>query len=196
MKKKLILVASPPACGKTYVSQRIARSAEHMVYLDKDDLCELLGAAFKVSGNPVDMDGAFYAENLRAAEYTTILNIAFSALRFADAVLLNAPFGKEVRDIDYMRTLKEKANSLGAELLLIWVAVPVDLWRERMQKRGCGRDTHKLENWEAYSKTVDHTPPRQLVRENGVDGFFIFRNEDDAAVEQSLKEVMKRILAD
>ena len=42
MKKKLIFVAAPPACGKTYVSQRIAEAVPQMVYLDKDDLCDLL----------------------------------------------------------------------------------------------------------------------------------------------------------
>ena len=77
MKKKLVLVAAPPACGKTYVSELIAKSAEHIVYLDKDDLADLIRASFAVSGNEMDMDGEFYINNLRPSEYSTIFNIAF-----------------------------------------------------------------------------------------------------------------------
>lgn len=196
MKKKLILVASPPACGKTYVSRLIAKSAGHVVYLDKDDLAPLLGAAFKVSGNVADMDGAFYANNLRPAEYDTILNIAFAAMEFEDLVILNAPFGKEVRDAEYMRGLKERANAMGAELLLIWVVVSEAVWLERMKYRNSSRDTEKLAHWDDYVKTVDHTPPIQLVRQNAVDGFLTFNNENNMAAEQSLRETLRMIIGE
>ena len=36
MEKKLILVTSPPACGKTYVAKALAKNLKHVVYLDKD----------------------------------------------------------------------------------------------------------------------------------------------------------------
>ena len=39
--KKLILVTSPPACGKTYVSKKLAENLNHVVYLDKDTLIPL-----------------------------------------------------------------------------------------------------------------------------------------------------------
>lgn len=196
MKKKLILVASPPACGKTYVSELIAGSVKSMVYLDKDDLCDLLRAAFKVAGQDVDMDGAFYIDNLRPAEYSTILHIAFSTLRFADTVLLNAPFGKEVRDADTMRAMKDRANALGAELLLIWVTVPTDVIHERMKKRNSDRDTLKLENWDEYVAKINYTPPRELEAMGAVDRFILFDNKDDASAELSLKETLKIILGD
>ena len=38
MKKKLILVTSPPACGKTFISKELAKRLKHVVYLDKDTL--------------------------------------------------------------------------------------------------------------------------------------------------------------
>ena len=41
MVKKLILVTSPPACGKTYISKALAARLEHVVYLDKDTLQNL-----------------------------------------------------------------------------------------------------------------------------------------------------------
>ena len=36
MSKKLIIVTSPPACGKTYISKELAKRLNHIVYLDKD----------------------------------------------------------------------------------------------------------------------------------------------------------------
>jgi predicted kinase len=196
MKKKLILVASPPACGKTYVSERIAKSVGHVVYLDKDDLCALIRASFKVAGEEVNMDGDFYISNLRPAEYETILHIAFSALRFSDTVLLNAPFGKEVREADTMRMLKDRANALGAELFLIWVSVPTDVIYQRMKKRNSDRDTLKLANWDDYVSKINYTPPHELEKVGAVDRLILFDNKDDSSSELSLKETLKIILGD
>ena len=39
--KKLILVTSPPACGKTFISKQLAKALNHVVYLDKDTLIPL-----------------------------------------------------------------------------------------------------------------------------------------------------------
>ena len=191
MEKKLILVASPPACGKTYVSQLIANKVDHAVYLDKDDLCELLRAAFSVAGREVDMDGDFYLENLRPAEYATILYIAFSTLRFADRVILNGPFGKEVRDTAFMRELKEKANENGAALILVWVTAPIELCYERMKTRNSDRDVLKLAGWDSYVKKTDYTPPYPLEEQGAVDGMIIFDTRDDVAVQASLEETLK-----
>lgn len=186
MAKKLILVASPPACGKTYVSEMIAKSVEHMVYLDKDDLGDLIRAGFAVSGNEPDMDGEFYIKNLRPAEYSAILNIAFSALRFEDYVLLNAPFGAEVRDGEYFRILKEKANRNGAKLVLIWVTASPQVCYERMKKRNSDRDTLKLADWENYIKNINFNPPYDLEEKNAVDKFIVINSDDDVSFNQSL----------
>ena len=142
------------------------------------------------------MDGEFYINNLRPAEYSTILHIAFSSLRFADIVLLNAPFGKEVRDVEYIRTLKKRANELEADLLLIWVTAPVEVCYERMKKRNSDRDTLKLQNWEDYVKKINYTPPYPLETSGAVDGFLIFDNKDDASAELSLKKTRKMILGE
>ena len=196
MKKKLIFVAAPPACGKTYVSELIAKSLENVVYLDKDDLCDLLRTSFTVCGKEIDMDGEFYINNLRSAEYSTILTIAFSTLRFARHVILSAPFGKEVRSTEYMRSLKDKANDLDAELLMIWVTAPLSLCYERMKKRNSDRDILKLENWEAYVKKTNYTPPYELENAGAVDRFMIFDTASDEAVKLSLKETIKIILGE
>lgn len=193
MKKKLILVAAPPACGKTYVSELISRSVEHIVYLDKDDLADLIRCAFELCGEKLNMDGQFYAKNLRASEYSTILHIAFSTLRFEDLVLLNAPLSKEVRDSEYMLSLKERAASLDAELVLIWVTAPLDICFERMKKRNSDRDTLKLENWDEYVKNIDYSVPLKLVEDNAVDSLIVFDTADDNSFAASLEKTLEII---
>lgn len=195
MKKKLIMVASPPACGKTYVSERIAKAAGHVAVLDKDDLRLLVAAAFDAAGQPFDMDSAFYVNNLREADYATVLNIAYSVLRFEDLVLANSPFGREVRSAERMRAIKERANALGAELMLIWVTAPPEVAYARMKKRNCDRDTLKLQNWDSFVKTQNFTPPEGLVEKGAVDSFIIFDSSNDETFERSFEQTMCLILA-
>ena len=162
-----------------------------MVVLDKDDLRELVVAAFAAAGQPFDMDSAFYRDNLRDADYGTVLNIAYSALRFEDLVLANSPFGREVRSVERMQAIKAKANAVGAELMLIWVTAKPEVCYARMKQRNSDRDTLKLENWEEFVKTQNFTAPSSLVEAGAVDKFIIIDNSDD----ETLNECIDRALA-
>ena len=194
MRKKLILVAAPPACGKTYVSERLAKELGHAVYLDKDMLAPLIRRAFVLREEEFDMDGEFYINNLRTAEYQTILDIAFSTLRFEDAVILNAPFGKEVRDAEFMRTLKEKEHDLDADLILIWIYVPLEVCHERIVRRNADRDQKKIANWESYTKKVNYSIPKDLADSNAVDTLYVFNGTDEKTSEASFSEAIKLLL--
>ena len=77
MDKKLILVTSPPACGKTYVAKALAHELQHIVYLDKDTLIVLSKQIFKVAGQPYDRSSAFFQANIRDYEYDCVLALAW-----------------------------------------------------------------------------------------------------------------------
>ena len=47
--KSLLLVTSPPACGKTFVSKELAKALNPIVYLDKDTLIGLSKQIFIVA---------------------------------------------------------------------------------------------------------------------------------------------------
>lgn len=51
--KKMILVTSPPACGKTYISKQLAKELKHVVYLDKDTVIPLSNRVFKAGGQEI-----------------------------------------------------------------------------------------------------------------------------------------------
>ena len=191
MNKKIVFVAAPPASGKTYVCERLAQAAYPAAYLDKDDLADLIRAAFRASGNEVNMDGEFYINNLRPSEYSTLLNIAFSLLRFEDTVIVGAPFGKEVRDVEFIRGLKERANAHFAELILVWVNTPKELCYERMKARSSDRDVLKLQNFDEYAKKINYNPPYELKESEAVDHLVIFDTSSDEAFDKSLNLTLK-----
>ena len=64
MKKRKILVTSPPASGKTYVAKQLAKKLYGLVYLDKDALIPLSNRVYAAGGEPIDRSSAFFEENI------------------------------------------------------------------------------------------------------------------------------------
>ena len=94
MEKKLIIVTSPPACGKTYISKELSKRLKHVVYLDKDTLIPLSKQIFAVAGQPYDRSSQFFEENIRNYEYDCIVALALEAL---DYDVHQLPSGEAVR---------------------------------------------------------------------------------------------------
>lgn len=72
--KKLILVTSPPACGKTFVSKQLAAALQHVVYLDKDTLIPLSKQIFVAAGQEVNRSSAFLISLVKGALIRTMLS--------------------------------------------------------------------------------------------------------------------------
>lgn len=191
MSKSLILLSAPPASGKNFVAELVCRSLKSVCYLDKDDLAPLLRRSFDLTGERLDMDGEFYLNNLRPFEYETLINMALSALRFSDKVLVNAPFLREVRDNEYMQSLKARVGEIGAELTVVWVSASPEVCYERMKKRGSDRDAKKLLSFEEYLKKTDYTPPTALLEKGAVHKLFVFANENREEALESLDKLLK-----
>ena len=58
--KSLLLVTSPPACGKTFVSKELAKALNPIVYLDKDTLIGLSKQIFVVAGEEYNRSSFFF----------------------------------------------------------------------------------------------------------------------------------------
>ena len=78
--KKLILVTSPPACGKTFISKQVAKALHNCVYLDKDTLIVLSKQIFVVAGQEYNRSSDFFQKEIRDYEYYCVLDLAFEAL--------------------------------------------------------------------------------------------------------------------
>ncbi len=189
--KKLILVTSPPACGKTFVSKQLAKALKHVVYLDKDSLIVLSKQIFKVANQEYNRSSDFFEEHIRNYEYDAILALAMEALEYEDLVLINAPFTREVRDMKYITDLREQLAKKGAELVVVWVETSPEVCRQRMLARNSSRDTWKINNWDEYIKRCNFTIPYEIRLPEQEDSLLIFKNSSDAEYRQSLREIVE-----
>ena len=194
--KKLILVTSPPACGKTHVSMKLAEALNHVVYLDKDTLICLSKQIFKVANEPYNRSSDFFNAEIRNYEYEAIMALAMEALVYEDTVLINAPFTTEIRDDEYIHNLKEELKKRGAKLVVVWVRTDPEVCHRRMIERNSDRDTWKLTHWYDYIKNVNFTIPTNLEDPNEPGTLLIFNNSSQEEFEQSLKEIKEKIEKD
>lgn len=196
MEKKLIIVTSPPACGKTYISKELAKRLKHVVYLDKDTLIPLSKQIFAVAGQPYDRSSQFFEDNIRNYEYDCIVALAFEALDYDDIVLINAPFTREIRDLDYICRLRSRLAEKNAKLVTIWVETSPDIVHERMIKRNSDRDTWKLAHWDEYIAGCNFSIPENLDDPNVKGDLIIFKNNNDAEFEVSIKHCLEMLESD
>ena len=187
----MILVSSPPACGKTYISKQLAKNLNHVVYLDKDTLIPLSKQIFRVAKKPYDRSSDFFEENIRDYEYDVILDLAFEALHYADTVLINAPFTREIRDLDYIKKLKGRLAALGARLTVIWVVTDPEVCRKRMLKRNSDRDVYKITHWAEYVKTEDFSVPSALSDPEVKDDLLLFYNSTEEEYASSMRTIVQ-----
>lgn len=189
MKKRLILVTSPPACGKTYISHELSSRLRHVVYLDKDTLIPLSNRVFAAAGEPVNRSSDFFEANIRDFEYEVIVNLALEALEYDDLVLINAPFTREVRDNVYIDALEKRLAEKNATLSIIWVETSVEVCRQRMIARNSERDDWKIAHWDEYIKTRDFSIPTNLMGRKT--DLFIFKNSSEAEFETSMQQLLE-----
>ncbi len=194
--KKMILVTSPPGCGKTRLSRRLATALPHVVYLDKDTLIPLSKQIFAVAGQPYDRSSDFFKKNIRDYEYDVILALGFEALAYDNTVLINAPFSSEVRDAAYMDALKKKLAAQGAKLVVIWIVTDPKVCHQRMAKRNSDRDTWKLAHWEEYIAGVDFSIPNTLGDPETSENLLLYYNSTDEMADASLARILPLLQED
>lgn len=188
--KKLILVTSPPACGKTYISKELSKRLRHIVYLDKDSLIPLSKQIFLVAGEEYNRSSPFFEKYIRDYEYETVVGMALEALDYDDKVLINAPFTREIRDKTYIESLKSTLKAKGAKLVIIWVNTSKEVCRQRMIARNSDRDTWKLANWDEYIAGCNFEVPSELDSPEEKDDLLIFNNSTDKEFEESMSRIL------
>lgn len=189
MKKLLILIASPPACGKTRLAKKLSLALGNVVYLDKDALIPLSKRVFAVAKKPYNRSSAFFNGNVRDYEYQVILGLGYDAMRYGDTVIINAPFTREVRDNEYIKSLADRAENCGGELLVVWINADEETCYKRMKKRNSDRDKWKLSHWSEYVKTIDFSSPVNAVGRR----LFEYDNRDDDKAEKCFEQLLQKI---
>ena len=191
MEKRMIFVTSPPACGKTKLSKRLATEIKHIVYLDKDTLIPLSKQIFAVADEPYNRSSEFFQKQVRDYEYDVIMDLAFEALKYENLVMVNAPFTQEIRDDEYIAKLREKLKDYGAKLTVIWIVTDPEVCHQRMIKRNSDRDVWKLEHWDEYISKVNFKIPENLRDPDDEGSLLLHYNSNDELTEKSFAEIMK-----
>lgn len=184
--KKLILVTSPPASGKTTLAKALAKSMHETVYLDKDTLVPLSKKIFEAASEPYDRSSDFFEKNIRDLEYQVILDFASEAINYDSNVIINAPFSREIRNKDYMKSLRERFENLGAKVCVIWVSCSIETSHKRMLRRNSDRDTWKLSHWEEYIKTENYNPP-------DIEDLLIYKNDTEEEAKENFKTLINQL---
>lgn len=190
MVKRLIFVTSPPACGKTRLSKKLATELKHIVYLDKDTLIPLSKQIFAVAGEEYNRSSKFFEKEIRNYEYEVILDLAFEALKYSDLVMVNAPFTREIRDNEYIKALKAKLAEAGAKLTVIWVVTDPEVCHQRMIDRNSDRDVWKLANWDKYLATLNFNIPENLRDPDDEGSLLLYHNSTDEMADADFAKLM------
>ncbi len=189
--KRLIFVTSPPACGKTRLSKKLATEIKHIVYLDKDTLIPLSKQIFAVAGQPYNRSSDFFEKEIRDYEYDVIMDLAFEAIKYEDLVMVNAPFTREIRDDEYIASLRAKLKEYGAKLTVVWIVTDPEVCHQRMIDRGSDRDTWKLEHWDEYLSSVNFNIPENLRDPEDENSLLLYYNSTDEMAAESFEKLIK-----
>ena len=130
------------------------------------------------------------ATGLELFRHPVIMDLAFEAIKYEDLVMVNAPFTREIRDDEYIASLREKLKEYGAKLTVVWIVTDPEVCHQRMIDRGSDRDTWKLENWEQYLSTVNFTIPENLRDSEDENSLLLYYNSTDELAEESFKKLM------
>ena len=120
-----------------------------------------------------------------------ILDIGFEALEYANLVLINAPFTREVRNNEYITRLKANLAKRDADLVVIWVETDIEVTRQRMAERNSPRDVWKLAHWDEYVATRDYTTPSIPALSDCLVKFYNSNNEQYT---ESMERITKFLL--
>ena len=189
--RRMIFVTSPPACGKTKLSKKLATELRHIVYLDKDTLIPLSKQIFAVAGQPYNRSSDFFEKEIRDYEYDVIMDLAFEALMYEDLVMVNAPFTQEIRDDEYIAKLRAKLKEYGAKLSVIWIVTDPEVCHQRMIDRASDRDTWKLEHWDEYLSSVNFTIPENLRDPDDEYSLILYHNSTDEMAAEDFKKLLE-----
>ena len=159
----LVLIAGGPGSGKSSLGRALAGHFETGVLLDKDVMnAEWVdGVLAQVNNGRVDRDGKFYWQTLRPLEYRALMATALDNLALGKTVFAVAPFGPELKAVDWGRRLKRSVEGLGGRLRAIWIEVESETARLRMIARNEPRDARRLAHWKEFVAGAQFVSPRQ-----------------------------------
>jgi predicted kinase len=154
-----LLIAGPPASGKSMVGASLARTLGAAL-IDLDAATEPLLSVIESLANVDDIDDPRLVTLTRADRYETITRLAEDNLRVGNTVLLVAPFSEERKNLRAWEELVDRLHrAAGGAVTMIWLYLSREELLQRMRARGADRDAAKLSREQRFIDQLDLGPP-------------------------------------
>jgi predicted kinase len=154
-----LLIAGPPASGKSRVGASLARTLGAAL-IDLDAATEPLLSVIESLVKVDDIDDPRLATLTRADRYETITRLAEDNLRVGNTVLLVAPFTEERKNLHAWEELIDRLHRAPAgAVTMIWLYLSREELLQRMRTRGADRDEPKLSREQRFIDQLDLGPP-------------------------------------
>lgn len=154
----VVLLAGPPAAGKTTVGRALARHLGAAL-LDQDTATGPLTAVVADLVGVHDLDDHRLAGPTRAARYETVTALTEDNLRAGTPVVLVAPFSLERRDVAAWAVLELRLRAAGGAPVLVWLRLDPATVVARLRARGADRDVAKLADADVFRGALDVAEP-------------------------------------
>jgi predicted kinase len=154
-----ILVAGPPASGKSTVGAALAKTLEATL-IDQDVATGQLLSVIESIVNVDDIDDPQLAMLTRTARYESVTRLAEDNLRLGNTVLLVAPFTAERKNLPAWQELCHRLHRAGgAAVAMVWLYLSREELLQRLRVRGADRDAAKLRSEQRFLDQLELGPP-------------------------------------
>lgn len=154
-----LFILGHAASGKTTLARNWVKSRlrknEAWCMMDKGDSGDILAPELmKALGmNPYDRDSKEYKEKVRDLEYLACINVAKEQLKLGINVVFPGPWTKELKN-ETLFNPYDMGLPEDTKIATVYLDIPENVLKERIEHRKNIRDKWKLENWKEFALTL------------------------------------------
>lgn len=184
----MVFVGGYPGSGKSEFARALARVTSWAL-LDKDTIARpLIESVLEDLGHSVDdRESEIYVDRLRPREYAALEDVINDNVAVGTSVIATAPFIAEFGSRAWLSRIMTRSGTDDADCTFVWIRCSLDTMLRNLGRRGAGRDSGELADWDRYSAGLDldfrpdvehvvvdndpHSPPLRTQAQHLIDSF-------------------------
>ncbi|MEV4153678.1 AAA family ATPase [Nocardia salmonicida] len=156
VRPRIVYVGGYPGSGKSEFARTLARVTNWAI-LDKDTIARpLIEPALEDLGQSVnDRESSTYLDRIRPREYEALDGVVSDNIEVGNSVIATAPYLREYTDRAWLDRVIARGETYQADCTFVWVRCSLETMLMYLRRRGAGRDTAKLADWDRYSAGIN-----------------------------------------